>query len=321
VLRSAVIAVAFAATSFIAAGQAIAETAVIGVPNWPSARVTAHVIKALAEKELGVEVTLAEAFNDEIFAGMGLGDGTMDVHPEVWMPNQEPNVAKYVEEAGSVVLTPLSYDAIQGVCIRREVSEELGVTSIHQLADPAIAAQLDSDGDGRGDIWLGAEGWVLTTVERIKAKSYGYDQTLKLLVSEEADMLARLDASAKQGRPFVFSCYGPHHMFQVYDLVLLEEPAYDPARWNVVQPADDPAWLEKSSVDVAWPKVTVHIAYSTRLREVAPELADMLDRMQMNSRMVSGWTYAIEVDKADPAAFAAKWIKSRPGIVNGWLGR
>ena len=40
--------------------------------------------------------------------------------------------------------------------------------------------EFDSDGDGQGEIWIGASGWASTNVEKIRAKSYGYDETMKL---------------------------------------------------------------------------------------------------------------------------------------------
>ncbi len=298
-----------------------AETVTIGVPNWPSVKITARVIEAIAEDEFGIDIDVVDALNDEIFDGIHRGRGKIDIHPEVWLPNHAAAVAKYVDEAGTMVLTPHAYDAIQGICIHRAVSTELGVTAIHQLTDPEIATKLDNNGDGRGDIWIGAEGWGSTDIERIKARTYGYDKTMELHVSEEADMLVRLNASVAEGLPFVFSCYGPHHIFQTHDLILIEEPAYEASRWVLAQPEDDENWLENSKIDVGWPQVRVHMAYSVRLRDAAPELVAMLDRIELNSLMVSGWTYAIEVENVDPEEFARKWVESHPLIVDTWLDR
>ena len=38
-----------------------------------------------------------------------------------------------------------------------------------------MAANFDTDGDGMGEIWIGAAGWASTNIEKIRAKSYGYD--------------------------------------------------------------------------------------------------------------------------------------------------
>ena len=69
---------------------------------------------------------------------------------------------------------------------------------------------------------------------------------------DETLALANLDAAVQQEKPFVFFCYTPHHMFELHDLVVLEEPAHDPDKWVVYQPTDDPDWLAKSSAGVAW---------------------------------------------------------------------
>ena len=34
----------------------------------------------------------------------------------------------------------------------------------------------------------------------------------------------------QQKKPFVFFCYTPDHMFSLHELVVLEEPAHDPAK-------------------------------------------------------------------------------------------
>ena len=60
----------------------------------------------------------------------------------------------------------------------------------------------------------------------------------------------------------VFFCYTPNHMFALHDLIILDEPKYDPAKWNVIQPTDDPDWLAKSSAPVAWDLAYLHIHYA-----------------------------------------------------------
>jgi len=70
----------------VLASASIAQAAdvVIGVPNWPSVRVTAHVLKVAMEENLGLEVELQNGTNPVIFEAMD--SGAMHVHPEVWLP-------------------------------------------------------------------------------------------------------------------------------------------------------------------------------------------------------------------------------------------
>ena len=109
-----------------------------------------------------------------------------------------------------------------------------------------MAKHFDTNGDGRGEIWIGASGWASTNIEKIRAKSYGYDETMELVEMDETLAMANLDAAVAKDADHVLFCYTPHHVFALHDLVILEEPAYDASKWMVIQPTDDPQWLEKS---------------------------------------------------------------------------
>ena len=69
-LASAAIASAIAFT-----GTVQAADLVIGVPNWPSVRVTAHVLKVVMEDNLGLEVELQNGTNPVVFEGMDAQSG------------------------------------------------------------------------------------------------------------------------------------------------------------------------------------------------------------------------------------------------------
>jgi glycine betaine/proline transport system substrate-binding protein len=117
----------------------------------------------------------------------------------------------------------------------------------------------------------------------------------------------------------VFFCYTPNQMFAQFDLVILNEPAYDEAQWNVIQPTDDPEWLEKSSAAVAWETAKLRIHYATALEEAQPGAAAMLANVELDTATVSQMTYALVVDKMDPAEFATQWVAENGDRVDSWL--
>ena len=108
-------------------------------------------------------------------------------------------------------------------------------------------------------------------------------------------------------------------MFALHELVQLKEPAYDEAKWNVIQPTDDPEWLEKSEAPVAWNTANLVIHYATALEENQPAAAAMLANVDLDTDTVSAMTYALVVDKMDPAEFAASWVAENSDRVDGWL--
>ena len=294
-----------------------AADVVIGVPNWVSVNAMAHILKVVLEDNLGVEVELQNATNPIVFEAMD--KGTMHVHPEVWLPNQANLYHTYVEEKGSVVQNPNAVISFQGMCVSKATAEQHGVTAITHLTDPDKAALFDSDGDGRGEIWIGATGWASTNVEKIRAKSYGYDQTLEMLEMDETLAMAQLDASVAQNRPYVFVCWTPHHLFSLHDLHVLEEPDHDPEKWVVIQPTDDPDWLNNSSAPVSWADTYLHIHYAKALEDSQPQAARILNNVMVDTDQVSAMVYALSIEKQDPAEFAMQWVEANADLVDSWL--
>ena len=90
-----------------------------------------------------------------------------------------------------------------------------------------MAKNFDTNGNGRGEVWIGASGWASTNIEKIRAKSYGYDETMELLEMDESLAMANVDSAVAKNANHVFYCYTPNHMFALHDLVILKEPKYD----------------------------------------------------------------------------------------------
>ncbi len=298
-------------------GTAQAADIVIGVPNWPSVAVTAEVVKVVLEDNLGLEVELQNGTNPIIFEAMD--SGSMHVHPEVWLPNQSNLNNTYVKEKGTVAMNPNGVPAFQGMCVTKGTADRTGITKLSELTNPDMAANFDTDGDGLGEIWIGAPGWASTNVEKIRGKSYGYAETMTLKEMDETLALAEVDNAVAQGQNIVFFCYTPHHMFALHELVILKEPTYEAAKWNVIQPTDDPEWLEKSDAAVAWDLAYLHIHYASALETDMPEVASVLSKIKLDTDTVSKMTFALVVEKQDPAAFAANWVAENSGTVEKWL--
>ena len=296
---------------------ALAEDVIIGVPNWASVRGTAHILKVALEDNLGLSVELQNGTNPIIFEAMD--SGAMHVHPEVWLPNQQNLHDKFVAEKGSVKFNPNAVLSDQRICVTKDTQERTGISALSDLTDPDMAANFDTDGDGRGEMWIGGAGWASTNVEKIRAKSYGYAETMNLMEMDEALALGQVDNAVAQGQNIVFYCYTPHHMFSLYDLVPLTEPAYDESQWKIAQPTDDPNWLENSTAPTAWDAANLHVFYSTALEEAQPEAARMLSSVKLNADHVSAIVYALSVEEMDPADFARQWVDENADLVDSWF--
>ncbi len=300
---------------FGAAAQA--ADIVIGVPNWPSVAQTADILKVVIEDNFGLEVELQSGTNPVVFEAMD--SGSMHVHPEVWLPNQSNLHNTFVTEKGTVVMSPNGVPAFQGMCVTKATAERTGIKALIDLSDPDMAKNFDSDGDGMGEVWIGASGWASTNVEKVRAKSYGFDETMTLKEMDETLAMAEVDNAVAKDENIVFFCYTPNHVFALHDLVILDEPAFDAAQWNMIQPTDDPDWLEKSSTPVAWDLAYLHVHYAASLQDSHPDVAAMLSKVDLTTDLVSGMTYAVVVDKVDKAEYAKQWVAENADLVNTWL--
>src|SRR6056300_728780 len=198
---------ASALLSGFAAPAAFAADVVIGVPNWPSVRVTAHVLKVVMEDNFGLEVELQNGSNPVVFEAMDTG--SMHVHPEVWLPNQTNLHNKFVKEKKTVSVNPNGVAGDQAMCVTAGTAARTGISELAELTNPDMAKNFDTDGDGKGEIWIGASGWASTNVEKIRAKSYGYAETMNLKEMDESLALAEVDAAVAQDKNIVFFCYTP----------------------------------------------------------------------------------------------------------------
>ncbi len=300
---------------FGAAAQA--ADIVIGVPNWPSVAQTADILKVVIEDNFGLEVELQSGTNPVVFEAMD--SGSMHVHPEVWLPNQSNLHNTFVTEKGTVVMSPNGVPAFQGMCVTKATADRTGIKALIDLSDPDMAKNFDSDGDGMGEVWIGASGWASTNVEKVRAKSYGFDETMTLKEMDETLAMAEVDNAVAKDENIVFFCYTPNHVFALHDLVILDEPAFDAAQWNMIQPTDDPDWLEKSSTPVAWDLAYLHVHYAASLQDSHPDVAAMLSKVDLTTDLVSGMTYAVVVDKVDKAEYAKQWVAENADLVNTWL--
>lgn len=314
---SKLLALCCAAGISVSGSAALAADVVIGVPNWPSVRATAHVLKVALESKLGLEVELKDGSNKAVFDAMDAG--TMHVHPEAWLPNLNHLRRQYVIAKKSIKMHPSGATGTQAMCVTRGTAERTGIKDLKELRDPNMAKNFDSDGDGRGEVWIGADGWGSTPIEQVRARSYGYDATMTLKIMEESVALGEVDQAVAQKKNIVFFCYTPHHMFAAHDLVVLEEPPHDAQKWVIVPPSPTPGWLEKSSAAVAWDTAHLHVSYASALESSQPKAAAMLSKVSLSTDTLTAMTYALSVEKQDPAAFAEKWVEQNKAIVDSWF--
>jgi glycine betaine/proline transport system substrate-binding protein len=297
-------------------GYASAADVVIAMPNWPSGRATANILKVGIAQEFRLDAQVVEM--GALTAFLGLEKGSVDIHPEVWSPNLDDVIQKYVVEKQVVVLSPIAVDAWQGLCATPAAADT--IKTVSDLKDVGKTAILDTNLDRKGELWIGAPTWLSTDIERIRAASYGYDADLSLIEAEEDVAMAAVDAAIATAQPMVFACYAPHYVFDLHPITRITEPAHKDQDWKIA-PVEDPMWIAKSSAATAWPTAHFSIAYSKGFAGKHAEVAKFLDSVDFTTEEVSAMSYALEVERQDPVDFATKWVAKNATRVDGWAAR
>ena len=313
-LMSATLLTAFSAPAFAV------EAVKIGVPTWTGAQAIAHLLGAVVEMRIGGKVEMVPGNNATIFQAMDQGKGDIDVHPDVWLPNQESFTKKYVDGAGSVTLSSNPYQGNQGFCVSKDFAKANNITDIADLGRPDVAALMDSDGNGKGEMWIGAPGWASANVNEVKVRDYGLLDFIEPIRAEESVKTARIKDSIAKGEGYAFYCYKPHAVWYMFDVEMLTEPTYDPAKYVMVQPSDDADWYEKSEVATKDALKEVQIAWSKSLGDRSPAIAEFFGRFSLTADDVSNFAFEISGQGRDPAEVAREWIEANPERVDAWLG-
>jgi glycine betaine/proline transport system substrate-binding protein len=316
-LKSLVLATA---ASLAALPAQAAEEVKIGVPSWTGAQAIAHLLGAVVEMRIGGKVEYVPGNNATIFQAMDQGKGDIDVHPDVWLPNQESFTKKYVDEAKTVTLSSNPYEGNQGFCVSKNFAQANSITDIADLGRPDVAALMDSDGNGKGEMWIGAPGWASANVNEVKVRDYGLMDFIEPIRAEESVKTARVKDSIAKGEGYAFYCYKPHAIWYMFDVEMLSEPAYDPAKYVMVQPSDDPDWFNKSMVASKDALKNVQIAWSNSLASRSPAIAEFFSKFALTADDVSGFAFEISGKGRDPAEVAREWVEANPARVDRWLG-
>ena len=160
---------------------------------------------------------------------------------------------------------------------------------------------MDSDGNGKGEMWIGAPGWASANVNEVKTRDYGLLDFIEPVRTEEAVKTARIKDSIAKGEGYAFYCYKPHAVWFMFDVEMLTEPTYDEAKYTMIQPSDDADWYEKSSVATKDALKDVQIAWSNSLEGRSPAIAEFFANFKLTADDVSGLAFEISANGMDPA--------------------
>ena len=300
-----------------------AETVKIGDPGWPGAKAIAHLLQAVVNDKIGGKAEIVTGNNAAIYGAIDRDKGEIQAHPDIWLPNQEGFTKKLVKGSGSgkLVMSSKAYEGNQGYCVSKNFAKKFNITSIFDLGRPEVVKAMDSDGNGKGEFWIGAPGWASANVNEIKVRDYKLLAAgIEPVTALETVKDARVKDSITKGEGYAFYCYKPHAIWSTFDIVMLTEPKHDPKKYVMVQPNVSPDWKKKSFVASKDALKQIQIGWSLSLEKQSPAIAGFFKRFQLTADEVGKLAYEISTKKRDPNEVAKEYIKNNSKKVNSWLG-
>ena len=288
------------------------KNVIIGGLSWSGSEAIEHVMKYVLEEKLNIPAKIITLAPPILCAGMG--KGSVDIYPDMFMPSHQPEYDKYVVERKTMKVVKSYDNCIYGIFMSRKIAEKHGIKTIFDLRGKE--KMFDTNGNGIGEMWVGPVVW--SAAEKYAAAIKGYKLDLEPVKIEHWLFLAMLKEAMRKNKPLVFYYWTPEWPFAVYDLVQLEEPPYDPKKYIYVK-GDS----EKTRITCAHPPAYTYIGVSVKLEKRLPRAWKFFMNWYLPIEEVSKFIADLEDIPGNPkkpaAEVAKRWVESHPEILKNWL--
>jgi glycine betaine/proline transport system substrate-binding protein len=277
---------------------------VIGEGNWDSNVFHDQVAKIIIEEGYGYTVDIVPSDTTVTIASMKENDVNLSM--EIW----SENVPTYDDDVASGDLVELSTnfdDNTQGLYIPTYLQEEYPeLVSVNDLVDYVDLFE-DPEGGDLGIIYGGPEGWAATIHLHAKMEEYGLDEyfTFKTIDSS-ATLNATLAGAYANEEPWVGYNWEPTWALGMYDMVLLEDSAYD---------ADD----FENGIG-AFPSVNVNVVVDSEFENKYPDLADVFSNYETSTAITNeALAYMQENDDNNGELAAIYFLENYEDLWSDWV--
>ncbi len=262
---------------------------VFGGLDWDSNAFHTAIAQFIISHGYGCEVRLMPGTTIPLHAGLVRGD--IDVLMEVWPGSNPPSWEEGLAKGVLVSLGVNVPDAIQAWFVPRylvegENAKAKGLKSVSDL--PKFKAVFrDPEEPSKGRFYNCSAGWQCEVMNTKKLYAYGLvEHFTNFRPGTGAALSAAIDSSIRRKRPILFYYWGPTWLLGKIekDVVRLEEPAYDEAKWNALLALEDPKAAKDAT---AYPVVRIDVGARKDLVERAPKIAEFLKAYTTSDALVS----------------------------------
>ena len=292
---------------------------VMAKATWDTGFFQAEIYKTLLT-DLGYEVEdLGTIDNAAFYTSAAQGD--VDFWANGWFPLHDTYLEDdLVSGKAEPVGFQVEAGALQGYLIDKASADALGITSLTDMADPEIAANFDSDGDGKADLIGCDAGWGCELVIEDTLDELNLRDTITHQQGTYSALMADTIGRYQRGEPIFFYTWTPNWTVSQLqlgeDVVWIEAPIEGAAPASGVQGcAVDPCVMGFDANDI-------RAVANTEFLQSHPDVRTLFEMVEIplsdiaaqNQKMVDG-----EDSDEDIARHAAEWIEANQEQVDGWL--
>ena len=297
------------------------RTIIFGGLDWESNSFHTEVARFILEKGYGCKTDTLPGATIPILGGVVRGD--IDIVMEV-LQNSAPEVWNKARAAGTVQEVGVNYpDSTQHWYVPRYLveGENAPAKDLKNVSDLAKYKDLfrDPEEPVKGRFYNCISGWECEAVNSKKLNAYNLSSSfVNFRPGTGAALDAAITSAITRKKPIVFYYWGPTWLLGKFnkDLVALEEPAFDEAKWKALKDA-------KSDVDVkeatAYAVLPVLIGANSTFAKEAPALIDFLHNYRTSAALVSAALADMQDNKASAADAAQHFLKAHQELWRKWV--
>ena len=314
-------------------GEAAAQDPPDDVPRVRLARATwdtgwfqAEVYRLLLER-LGYRVDGPVTMdNAEFYEALAAGE--VDLWTNGWFPLHDPFVAR--SDSVEAVGTAVDDGALQGYFVDSATATLHGIANLGDLADPALAALFDHDGDGRADL-VGCDiGWSCAATIDHHLEVYGLIGTVEHVQGDYSPLIAETIHRFRSEQPVLYYTWTPNwtvgELVPGIDVVWLETPFPS-------LPAEQASALDRTTIagiagcandpcQTGWPPNDIRAVANSDFLEANPSVRTLLEQVVIPLADISAQNVQMVTHGGDPADIrhhAEEWVAANAALVNRWV--
>ncbi|MDP6142252.1 MAG: glycine betaine ABC transporter substrate-binding protein [Dehalococcoidales bacterium] len=235
---------------------------------------------------------------------VSLSEGDVDVWYDLWwwyyLTWYDPAIASGEIENLGISMEP----APSFWVIPQWVHEEHNINTIQDMKDNWELFQ-DPEDPSKGLFINCPIGWQCQDVNSVKMEAYGLTEYFNIVEPSAGALEAALAGAQMKGNPVFGYYWAPTALMGMYDWYILEEPAHDAEVWDNILAAVDDDSLRPIDAACAYEAVSPGIGIWSGLRDIAPDVVDMLAKCNIGLEQVNksaAWVQENEIDNWEKAA-------------------